>query len=166
MKLLNIFAVISIISLFACNKNEKDDGINPCANGKKDAGETEVDCGGSCPDCPTYPYMVLRRDNDVKQLSNKGVVKEGDYWFLTGGFDSILFQINLGTDLTEGIWPIDPNLTGAVMANKAYSFVSGVVGISKNDINRSEISGNFEVKFVNQQDTLRLNDGQFEHLKY
>jgi hypothetical protein len=165
MKLLNITIFISIFILFACKK-EEEKTINPCANGKKDNGETEVDCGGPCKECATFPYMVLRADGETVQVQEKGVVKEGNDWVLTGSFDTILFQINLGPTLTEGINPINPVNTGAVRKTKQMTFVSGIIGIGNVNTSGNKVSGNFEAIFANGIDTLRLEDGQFEFLEY
>jgi hypothetical protein len=166
MKLLNIFTFITILIFISCDKNDGNNQINPCANGKKDTGEIEIDCGGTCPECPTYAYMVVRRNGEVKQVSSKSIVKEGENWLLVAGFDSLLFQINLGTELIEGINPMKANSTGAAMVNRPYTFVSGILGISRNNLTKKELSGNFEATFVHQMDTLKLKDGQFEHIKY
>jgi hypothetical protein len=165
MKLLNITIFISIFILFACKK-EEEKTINPCANGKKDNGETEVDCGGPCKACATFPYMVLRANGETKQANQKDVLLEGSTWVLTGGFDTTLFQINIGSELTEGINPINALNTGAVRGTQQMTFVSGVIGISEHNVSAKKVSGNFEAIFANGFDTLRLEDGQFEFLEY
>ena len=41
------------------------DGNPTCANGKKDTGETGIDCGGSCPACPNYKIAAPNKNNNA-----------------------------------------------------------------------------------------------------
>jgi hypothetical protein len=44
----------------------------PCLNGKKDGTETGVDCGGSCPACPSYMINGPNRNNTVQSACDGG----------------------------------------------------------------------------------------------
>lgn len=165
MKLLNKIFLLFIVIIIACKKEVKEE-INPCANGKKDNGEEQIDCGGSCKPCVNYPYMFLRSNGEPKLLSSKSIVFENGNYLLLGGYDTVLFQINLGPTLIEGINPIIPQNTGAAVSFQQYTFISGNLGISKVDNTKNELSGNFVAKFAKNLDTLRITDAQFEFLKY
>ena len=166
MKLLNIFLFITFHSLFSCKKNVEEVTINSCQNGVKDDDEEAIDCGGACSACYHYPYLVLKQNGEAKQASSKSIVLENVDYKLLVGFDTVLFQLNLGSNLAEGTYNLNPLTAGLVSGTKQYTFVSGIFGISRNDLSQKQLSGNFEAKFVNLYDTLRIESGQFEYLDY
>jgi hypothetical protein len=166
MKLLNIFLLITLTSIFSCKK-EEEPKINPCANGQQDNGETEIDCGGPCKACTLYPYLIYRLDGVMAQSTKNQIYKEGEYWYLGIGTPGInYFQINLGTSLEVGSWDVNAFNTAAIYQNMQYTFDNGFVGISENDTINRRLSGNFDVHLKNGTNFLSLEDGKFEYISY
>lgn len=165
MKLLNILLVASILIAISCNKKEEPT-INPCANGVKDNGEEDIDCGGPCKACYHYPYLIFTYRNMSIQCDNKTLSYINNEWILEASFDTISFQINFGSNGNEGTYNITAQNSFAIGGQLPYQFVSGTIGIGDHDEINRYMKGNFEASFAHNFDTIKLEDGQFEYLQY
>ncbi|MES2589800.1 MAG: hypothetical protein V4622_12535, partial [Bacteroidota bacterium] len=123
MKLLNISIFTALFFCFSCDKKEEEKPtVTPCTNGVKDNGETGVDCGGTCSPCSQYAYLILNSNGESKQASSKSIVLENGNYILKAGYDTVLFQLNIGPDLLSGTQAVNPINSGAVMKTTAYTF--------------------------------------------
>lgn len=168
MKLINTAFLIATLCLFACQK-EEEQTIDPCANGKMDNGETEVDCGGPCTPCYHYPYLVYRFNGEPMQMNvgtSQYFEKIGSTWFLIAYFGGAETHLNIGPTLEVGTYPINPDSSVIYYQGTAIPLTDGLFGISANDLNQSQLSGNFQAHFSDGQQLIQIDDAQFEYLKY
>ncbi|MFN5417532.1 MAG: hypothetical protein ACK5B9_10785 [Flavobacteriia bacterium] len=164
MKFINFLLLTVFFSLYSCKEEEVK--INPCANGQLDAGEEEIDCGGTCKACYKYAYMFVSYKDSLYSITNKSLINTGSNWILSGSFDTIQFNLNLGTTIDVGTSNINASNTSCMGGQLPYTFISGIMGISENNTLSRELSGNFEAYFKRGIDTIKLKAGQFEYLKY
>lgn len=165
---LPVIVITGLVLTAGCNK-EEEVTIDPCLNGQLDAGETAVDCGGSCGPCPVtdYPYAGFTAGGvtgiaSVKQLSyNNG-------WTLNVATDSISLQLNLGNNGAVGTYTMSASGSSANVDGVNYNtLASGVFSISEHNTTTHKLSGFFQGKFVRVPgDTLYVTNGFFEYLPY
>lgn len=151
----------------ACKK--KDPEIDPCLNGQLDAGETAVDCGGSCAPCPQtdYPHAGFTANGTARSASIHDLTYNNG-WQLHAGTDSISLILNLGNDGTVGTYQMSPSGSSAVYNGTAYpTLATGIYSISEHNQTDEKLSGYFQGKFVRVPgDTLYITNGYFEYLPY
>lgn len=165
MKIINFLVLASLLVVFSCKK-EEEPVINPCANGVKDNGEEEIDCGGTCSACYHYPYLVFKYQGSTKQANDKTLVFDGTNWLLQASFDTVQFQLNLGTSGIVGTYDMEATKSSCIGGQLPYTFVSGIYGISAHNTSTKEMSGQFNAYFLRGTDTIKFEAGQFEYLKY
>jgi len=163
--------VFTVLVLTVSCKKDEEQAIDVCLNGKLDAGETAIDCGGSCAPCPVteYPYAGFSVNGTALSAS----VKEIDYstvWSLHVANDSVTVQMNLGNNGTVGTYQMDPAGCSVVYNGVAYNtMTSGVYSLSSHNTTTHKLSGYFQGKFIRPAfplDTLYISNGFFEHLAY
>lgn len=164
-----VFTVLMLT--VSCNK-EEEPTINPCMNGKLDAGETAVDCGGSCGPCPAtdYPYAGFKMNGvpisaSVKQLTY------ADGWSLLVGNDTVSLYLNLGNDGSVNFYPtMNPSGCSAIWNGVTYSsLTSGTYTINQHNVTTQKLSGFFDGNFIRPDsplDTIVIKDGYFGFLPY
>jgi len=167
----NRFAAIVITGLLltvACNK-EEDPVINPCMNGQLDPGETAIDCGGTCGNCPDpeFPYAGFSYNNVATIASTKQLTYNNG-WKLLVTNDSISVQVNLGNDGSIGTDTMSPSGCHASFNGLSYPTLAfGIYSISGHNTTTQKLSGFFQGKFVRAAgDTLFITNGFFEYLPY
>ena len=167
----NRFAAIVITGLLltaACNK-EEDPEINPCMNGQLDPGETAIDCGGNCGDCPDpeFPYAGFSFNGTATIASDKDLIYN-NCWKLAVSNDSVSVQVNLGNDGSVGTYTMSASGSFASYDGLNYpTLVDGVYSISGHNPATQKLSGFFQGKFVRiPGDTLFITNGFFEYLPY
>jgi hypothetical protein len=168
----NRFIVIVITGLLltvACNK-EEDPVINPCMNGQLDPGETAIDCGGTCGDCPDteYPTAGFTFNGAYTTAPTKQLTHASD-WKLYVATDTVSVQVNLGNDGSIGT-------NTQMSASGSYAFLNGVSyptlvegssSITSHNLSTQKLSGFFQAKFVRVPgDTLHITNGYFNYLHY
>jgi hypothetical protein len=167
-KLFNILLGFSMLLSSAC-KEEKPT-INPCMNGVLDAGETAIDCGGSCGSCPNaeYPSMFAQFNGISQQVIDKSLVHENDEWLLSGSIhqDTLQFQLNFGSNGAVGLYPLTAVHTTCTYQGNSYTFAGGFGAISAHNLTSHKLSGHFQAKFGRNLDTIRIMNGDFEFLSY
>ncbi|MDH4473903.1 MAG: hypothetical protein QE487_14955 [Fluviicola sp.] len=164
-----IVAAVSLVVMIACNK-EEEPVINPCMNGQLDPGETAIDYGGTCGDCPDpeYPTAGFSFNGAYTSVSTKQLTYSND-WKLYVANDSVSVQVNLGNDGTVG--------TDTLMnASGSYAFLNGVSyptlvegssSITSHNLSTQKLSGFFQATFVRVPgDTLHITNGYFNFLHY
>lgn len=163
--------VFTVLLLTAgCNK-DKEVTINPCLNGKLDAGEMAIDCGGNCGPCPSteFPYAVFSVYGETVSMSSKQLVHSGN-WSLQLANDSIDVQLNLGNSGTTGTFSMNPAGSEITYNGLHYSILtSGTYSITQHNTTTHKMSGFFHGKFVRPGiigDTLRVTNGTFEYISY
>ncbi|ASS49158.1 MAG: hypothetical protein A3D31_04480 [Candidatus Fluviicola riflensis] len=167
----NRFAAIVITGLLltvACNK-EEDPVINPCMNGQLDPGETAIDCGGTCGDCPDaeFPYAGFSYNGMATTASTKQLTYNNG-WNLAISGDTVSMQLNLGNDGSVGTYTMSASGSFASYNGLNYpTLVDGVYSISGHNPATQKLSGFFQGKFVRVAgDTLYITNGFFEYLPY
>lgn len=156
-------------------KKEKDPEINPCMNGQLDAGETAIDCGGSCGPCPStelpiagFTVNLYGEDETELGASTKILTHPGD-WKLQVGNDSIQVNLNLGNTGATGTFTMSAVGSTASYNGLNYpNLASGTYTISGHNTTTEKMSGFFHAKFSRgvAGDTLYITDGYFEYLPY
>lgn len=167
----NRFTAIVITGLLltvACNK-EEDPVINPCMNGQLDPGETAMDCGGTCGDCPDaeFPYAGFSYNGNATTASTKQLTYNNG-WTLTVSDDTVSVQVNLGNDGSVGTYTMAAAGSFASYNGLNYpTLVDGIFSISGHNPATEKLSGFFQGKFVRMAgDTLYITNGFFEYLPY
>jgi len=164
------YSFVAILLIFnACNKDSESK--DSCANGFLDPGEQGIDCGGSCIPCvanePEYLYMEC---NGVPvNFPNKDLQEINNDWVLTASNDTFSIQINFGTDTTIGIHPLlGPGNLINYQSVLYSNMTGGSYGIFYNDPVTKKMGGFFQAKYwrTGFDDTLWIQNGQFEYMKY
>lgn len=167
-KLFNILLGFSVLAISACKEEEPK--INPCLNGILDTGETAIDCGGTCGNCPNseYPYMFANFNGDSYQVFDKSLVYANGEWLLSGSIlhDTLQFQLNFGSNGSVGTYPLTAANTTCTYQGFSYTFASGICAISAHNLTAHKLSGHFQAKFGRNLDTIRITNGDFEFLSY
>lgn len=157
-----------LLVVAACKKDE-DPTINPCMNGQLDPGETAIDCGGNCGDCPDteFPYAGFSVNGHAVTASTRQLTYNNG-WSLYLASDSVAVQLNLGNDGSVGTYTMNPTGCSASLDGIAYPTLhSGVYSISGHNLATQKLSGFFQGKFVRAaNDTLYITNGFFEYLPY
>jgi hypothetical protein len=152
----------------ACKKDEEPT-INPCMNGQLDPGETAIDCGGTCGDCPEteFPYAAFDANGDALTASIKQLTYNNG-WRLNLTADSISLQLNLGNNGSVGTYTMPAAGSFAQVDGLNYpTLASGTYSISAHNLASEKLSGFFQAKFVRiPGDTLYIANGVFEFLPY
>lgn len=162
--------IASILIIFSSCK-DKNIKIDQCQNGYLDAGETKIDCGGVCNPCKEIetPYLFLKLNGKDISFQPKKIYSSNNIYYLIAENDTINLNINLGTNLNVGTYPISPTNTNGQMNLIAYPNASnGIYSFNKIDTINRKISGFFDVKLSRQNpdDTLFITGGQFSYLSY
>ena len=164
----NRFMAIVIMGLLltvACNK-EEDPVINPCMNGQLDPGETAIDCGGTCGDCPNteFPYAGFSF-NGVATTASTRELTYNNGWMLDISNDTVSVQVNLGNDGSVGTYTMNASGCFASYSGLNYpTLVEGLYSISGHNTTTHKLSGFFQGKFVRVPgDTLYITNGFFEY---
>ena len=169
------FALAMLVIFSACNKDEPT-AVNKCSNGFIDPGETGVDCGGNCPPCNnTYPsFLSVIINGQTSPMTTKELHYDQGYWSLQMSNDSMDIQLALGNDGSVGAHPILMSGSYAYYNGVQYQqFAGGTCSIISHNTTDQEMSGFFGAEFLLQTstnpsvyDTLKLSNGQFEHMPY
>lgn len=161
--------VITGLVLTASCKKDEEPSIDPCLNGQLDAGETAIDCGGSCGPCPSteYPYAGFTVNGTALIASSKQLTYNNG-WTLNLTADSVTLQLNIGNDGSVGTYTMSPSGSMASLDGVNYNtLASGIYSISAHNPATEKLSGFFQGKFVRVPgDTLYITNGFFEYLPY
>ncbi len=165
--------ITGLLLTVSCNK-EEEPTINPCLNGQLDAGETAVDCGGNCGDCPDTEYpsagcMLNTSQTNVSSISfaNK-LLTYNNAWYLNINNDSLSVTLNLGNNGAIGSYSISPTGSSATLNGLNYlTLANGTCSISAHNLTTHKMTGFFNGKFVRSPgDTLYITNGYFQYLPY
>ena len=170
MKFISITTIL-ILFLFSCKK--KEEVVDKCKNGYKDAGELGIDCGGNCGPCPTVyiPSAQCTYNGSQTSFHTKTLAFANNNYTLTMYNDSIYIQLNLGV----GIHPLLSSgslITKSGSApNFTYSNISNATFyVTSDDATDQRMSGLFNLNFyptgASASDTVRITSGSFDDLKY
>jgi len=171
--------LISVLILFSCKP--KEDMKDPCTNGFKDPGETNIDCGGNCPPCPTVyiPTVLLNLNGTPYSFSTKNLSFSSNTYSLSFSNDSIICQINLGSNGVINTYPITPS--GTILTKitnygqpsavtRTYNNITDAdCAISEHNTIEKRMSGFFSLKFYQAgfgNDTIVISAGEFTDLNY
>ncbi|MBK6833170.1 MAG: DUF1566 domain-containing protein [Bacteroidetes bacterium] len=103
---LKYFIPLLLLFVFtACNRSD-------CNNGRKDGDEREIDCGGSCPDCP--PSVTTK---PVSSVATTTATFSMDYYHTTGTSKSSEGFIEKGFCYGTSINPTIDNYVNAITGN-------------------------------------------------
>lgn len=166
-----IFLVFpAILLIFSACKEEKPVKA-ACENGFLDAGETGVDCGGTCPPCVPVeiPLLYVECNGSQVNMSSKSLTYSNGSWSLLISNDTLSIQIALGNSGTVGTYPLSS--AGSYAAKNGVYYLNssnGTYSISAHDTTNNKMSGFFQTDFSRYgfSDTLHVRNGQFEFLSY
>lgn len=104
----------------ACNRPD-------CNNGRRDGDETEIDCGGSCPDCP--PSVTTK---PVSSISTTSATLSMDYWHTTGTSKSSEGFMEKGFCYGTVINPTKDNFVTAITGtfNASGDYTTSITGLT------------------------------------
>ncbi len=163
------FSIAIILIFTACKKDT--DTKDACTNGFLDIGEQGIDCGGTCSPCivnePEYMYMEC--NGAPVNFPNKNLQQVNNNWILTASNDTLSIQLNFGTDTTNGIHVLQGSGNLINYHSVLYSnMTGGTYGIFYNNPVSKKMGGFFQAKFWRSgfDDTLWIENGQFEYMKY
>jgi hypothetical protein len=164
---LTAIIITAIVLTAACKEDEIK--INPCLNGQIDAGETAIDCGGTCGDCPQteIPTAGFQANGDQITIGTKQLTYNNG-WTLSLVTDTITLQLNLGSNPAVGMYPMPAGGSIANVDGVNYpTLASGSYSITSHNTTTEKMSGFFQGKFVRVPgDTLYITNGYFNHLAY
>lgn len=162
--------VFTGVLLTAACKKDEDPEINPCMNGQLDAGETAIDCGGTCGPCPSteYPDAGYMANGDLVSPEDQILAYTSGNWNMLLQNDTAAVSVNLGNTGAVGTFPINPSGSYASLNGVNYpTLASGTYSISEHNTSTDKMSGFFQGKFVRVPgDTLYITNGFFEYLPY
>ena len=167
----NLRLVLLCFSLILYSCKEKAPEVNQCSNGFKDPGESNIDCGGLCPDCPkTYNPTFFMSINGIEvSIQNRSIVQNSGNYLLSAIDDSIDLQLDLGSNGDVGNYTLNSIGQQLIYKNIQYDLVRDAShAIASNDKSAKRISGFFKLKFTRTgvPDTIYITDGQYTDLKY
>lgn len=172
MKVYQLSAIVFTVLLLTvgCKKDEEG-AVNQCLNGKLDAGETDIDCGGSCGACPSteYPYAGFSLYGQLLSMPSKQLIHSTN-WSLQLANDTIDVHLNLGNSGATGTFSMNASGSEVIYDGLHYSILtSGTYSITQHNTTMHKMSGFFQGKFVRpgiSGDTLRITNGSFEYIPY
>jgi hypothetical protein len=165
-----VFLAFILIFSLSCKK-EEEETVDKCQNGFLDTGEEGIDCGGTCTECEESYFAFLIANIKGAEISfpTKTLTYENSIWSLSFSNDSIVIQLNLGSNGEIGSYPISPIGTSGSYNDTTYSSsANGEHAINDHSETDRRMSGFFSVNlFVSgTTDTLRITGGQYEDLPY
>jgi hypothetical protein len=166
---LKFLLLTSLIIFQSCKNNTPV--IDKCVNGFKDPGETNIDCGGVCADCPIVynPYTVMKINGTEVSFQTKSMTENSGNFYLATSNDSIDLKINMGGNGNVGNYTLSSTGNALTYNNTLYNKVAnGSHGVSVNNISERRIAGFFQMKFARNtgNDTIYITNGQYLDLKY
>lgn len=171
MKYLSI--IICCLFLFlGCKK--KDESKDLCSNGFVDIGETGVDCGGACPECPVVflPDLRMKLNSTNIPFATRSFTQVNNEWFLNFSNDSIQMQLHIGSIIeVDSNYSLQQANTHATINGISYPLITSinsVCAITEQFVDEEKISGQFNVQFYRNGfvDTMKVTSGEFTHLPY
>jgi hypothetical protein len=169
-----ILFVFLFLAFTAC---EKEQETHTCDDGLLSPGETGVDCGGPCPDCPDplpTPFAYAKINDTETQFSNYTLEKIDD-WILNFNNDTVDVTINLGNGDSLGARPLKVQFAQAQLFGLEYEILSEGTSLFTNiDQENKTLSFFFQAKFTidpnspnyNVLDTLYVREGDFENIEW
>ncbi|MBU2020029.1 MAG: hypothetical protein KJ941_10340 [Bacteroidetes bacterium] len=166
---LKFLLLLSLFILQSCK--DKDPEPDQCVNGFKDAGETNIDCGGVCPDCPIVftPSLVMTLNGKEVSFQTKSMSENSGEFYLAASNDSIDFQIDMGSNSAVGNYTLSSSGHSLLYKNVLYNIVAnGSHAVASNNSSTRRIAGFFQMKFTRPfvSDTIYITNGQYSDLKY
>jgi hypothetical protein len=161
------FAMLIIFS--SCKKKETPP--IPCENGFLDPGEIGIDCGGNCAPCSnnTPSYMYFECNGVPLVMQTKELTYTNGIWSLAANNDTFSIQLNLGSIGQVDVYNTNP-MGSLVIKNGTYylNANNGSHAFYYHDTINKKMGGFFQVDFSRDgfDDTLRIQNGQFENLFY
>jgi hypothetical protein len=174
-----LLLLISVFILFSCKP--KEDMKDPCTNGFKNPGETNIDCGGGCAPCPTvyFPTVQLNLSGTPSAFSAKSLTFSSNTYSLNFSNDSVICQINLGSNGAINTYSITPSGTiltkitnyglPSSVTRTYYNITDASCAISEHNTTDKRMSGFFSLKFFQAgsgNDTIVVSAGEFIDLNY
>jgi hypothetical protein len=162
-----LFAMLIIFS--SCKK--KDAPTNPCENGFLDIGELGIDCGGNCTPCVNNvpSYMAFECNGVPLVMQTKELTYNNGIWSLAANNDTFSIQLNLGSNGQVDVYNTNP--MGSLAINNGIYYLNannGTHAFYYHDTINKKMGGFFQIDFSRDgfDDTLRIQNGQFENLFY
>lgn len=169
----SLLSIFTLLFLISCEKEPE----HTCDDGLLSPGEEEVDCGGSCPPCPT-PEPTEFASVDVMgaftQFATYKLEKEDD-WIIYFQNDTISVQLNIGDGDSLGVRPIKATFSKGELWTVNYPVLGeGTCLFKEIDHDKQRMSFFFEAKLgmdpsepnYNVNDTLVLKNGDFEYIEW
>jgi len=172
MQLHRIAAIVftGLVLTAGCKKND-DVEINSCMNGQLDSGETAIDCGGNCGNCPDaeFPAAGFRIYGSTMPAETKQLTYTSG-WKLHLNNDSVSVTVNLGNNGSVGTYNMSPADCSLTYNGISYpTLADGTYSISQHNTSTHKMSGFFDANFLSPTfpgDTLHVTNGFFEFLPY
>jgi hypothetical protein len=165
----SLFLFTMLIIFSSCHKKETSDAT--CENGFLDPGELGIDCGGICTPCidNTPSYMYFECNGVPIVMQTKELTYTNGIWSLTANNDTFSIQLNLGSIGQVDLYATNP--MGSLAINNGTYYLNATNGTHAfyyHDTITKNMGGFFQIDFSRDgfDDTLRIQNGQFENLYY